>query len=155
MNKWYDRLQGVYSSIGELLRYNRIYGVVRRLGYSDANKLWEDNPMLCGSADPKDFGVAKANDDAKPGLLHLRGVDELAAVPVLLQREGSDCVVMTLFPPHGSRDQAATLAVSRGAEGNWLVGVYPSDQVTNAGADFDVFSHHIDDGTGTITLLSE
>lgn len=54
---WKQRVQEVYESLEELESYNNACGIAERLGYSDAESLWEDNPLIQGSTDPKDFKV--------------------------------------------------------------------------------------------------
>lgn len=56
---WKDKVRKVYSSLAELEHYNGIYGIARRCGYRTCKRLWHDNPMIQGSTDPKDFGLAK------------------------------------------------------------------------------------------------
>ena len=58
---WKTKVQKVYDSLEELKAYNNLYGIVKSCGYESAEKLWEDNPLLQGSTDPKDFGLAKVN----------------------------------------------------------------------------------------------
>ena len=55
---WKMRVQKVYSCLEELRAYDRTWGIVNRCkGFRSAKALWEANPVLCGSTDPKDFGV--------------------------------------------------------------------------------------------------
>jgi hypothetical protein len=56
---WKARVQEVYSSKEELEDYDSIYCIAERCGYRDAGKLWRDNPMIGGSVNPADFGLAK------------------------------------------------------------------------------------------------
>lgn len=56
---WKDRVQNVYTSLEDLRNYDSIYGIVARCGYLDAAALWNDNPMLQGSTNPGDFGIAR------------------------------------------------------------------------------------------------
>lgn len=56
---WKTKVKKVYSSLEELRAYDELYNIVSKCGYSDAEKLWNDNPFLQGSADPKDFGLWK------------------------------------------------------------------------------------------------
>lgn len=60
MKKWRSKVRKVYKSLDELIAYDEIYGIVKRCGYESAEKLWNDNPVLCGSTDPKDFGLAQS-----------------------------------------------------------------------------------------------
>ncbi len=52
---WKDRLQNIYSNKEEWLRYDENYGLSQRLGYDDPNQAWEENPLIQGSIDPKDY----------------------------------------------------------------------------------------------------
>jgi hypothetical protein len=40
------RIQDAYASLDELRAYDRGYGICKRLGYPDPDKLWVDNPLL-------------------------------------------------------------------------------------------------------------
>ena len=62
MKKWVARVQDVYSSLAELEQYDRIYGVVARCKYKSAKDLWEDDPLISGSVNPRDFGLATLKD---------------------------------------------------------------------------------------------
>jgi len=55
---WKDRVKKVYSSLDELINYNNIYGVVKRCGFRSAKTMWNKNPFIGGSVNPKDFGLA-------------------------------------------------------------------------------------------------
>ena len=59
---WKDTIQNVYESLEELQQYNEIYGVAQRLGFDSVEELWEKNPMVQGSTDPKDYKLASNND---------------------------------------------------------------------------------------------
>lgn len=59
MKTWKAKVREVYSSLDELRAYNRIYGVVRRCGARSAKSLWNENPLIGGSTDPRDFGKVK------------------------------------------------------------------------------------------------
>ena len=52
---WKARLQSVYESKEEWLAYSEIYGLANRLGYADANRAWDENPMVQGSTNPRDY----------------------------------------------------------------------------------------------------
>ena len=58
MKTWKARVQDVYDSLSELEMYDRIYGVVQRCGYTTAWDMWEKNPVIDGSVNPRDFGFA-------------------------------------------------------------------------------------------------
>ena len=62
---WRDRLRNVYNGDIEQFRaYDDIYGIAARLGYSSAEEAWRDNPMVGGSVNPVDFGLASDSDSA-------------------------------------------------------------------------------------------
>jgi hypothetical protein len=52
---WQDKLQNVYQSLEELMSYDRIYGICKRLGYEDPETCWQENPTIQGSTNPSDF----------------------------------------------------------------------------------------------------
>jgi len=55
---WEDRLQNVYDGgFEEFKAYSDTWGLARRLGYESAEAAWQDNPLVTGSVDPKDYGV--------------------------------------------------------------------------------------------------
>lgn len=55
---WKKRVRQVYDSLEDLQAWDEVYNVVKRCGYSSAKKLWEANPIIGGSTNPKDFGLA-------------------------------------------------------------------------------------------------
>jgi len=61
-NPWKDKVRDVYSSLTELRAYDRMYGIVGRLGYSSAKKLWDDNPVIGGSVHPEDLRVMRRHE---------------------------------------------------------------------------------------------
>lgn len=56
---WKDRVRSVYNSLAELEQYNDIYNIAQRCGYATAAELWADNPLIQGSTNPADFGLAR------------------------------------------------------------------------------------------------
>jgi hypothetical protein len=52
---WQDKLQNVYQSLEELISYDGIYGICKRLGYEDPAQCWEENPTIQGSINPSDL----------------------------------------------------------------------------------------------------
>jgi len=52
---WQLKLRTVYNSLKELQAYDSNYNIASRLGYSTANKAWEDNPTIQGSINPSDL----------------------------------------------------------------------------------------------------
>lgn len=57
--KFKMKLHKVYADKEEFLAYDIVYGIAKRLGYKDPEKLWKDNPTVEGSTDPKDFRISK------------------------------------------------------------------------------------------------
>lgn len=55
---WQAFLQDNYGSREAWLAYAETYGLAERLGYTDANKAWDDNPFIQGSTNPADFSIA-------------------------------------------------------------------------------------------------
>lgn len=56
---WVKRVQEAYSSLENLKDYNSIYLIATRCGYDSVEKLWNDNPIIQGSTNPRDFGLYK------------------------------------------------------------------------------------------------
>lgn len=52
---WKARLQDNYASYREWETYSDTYGLAGRLGYTTSAEAWAANPMVQGSANPKDF----------------------------------------------------------------------------------------------------
>lgn len=57
---WKDRVQNVYSRLEELENYDKIYNIVKRCGFNSSSELWKANPMIGGSINPQDFGLAES-----------------------------------------------------------------------------------------------
>ena len=55
------RVRESYASIDELIAYDEIYNIAQRCGYASAQELWDDNPMIGGSVNPQDFGIAQSS----------------------------------------------------------------------------------------------
>lgn len=53
------RLRENYADLDEFERYDRMYGLARRLGYKTAAGAWKANPTIQGSTDPADFRKVK------------------------------------------------------------------------------------------------
>lgn len=60
MKTWKSRVRAVWASLAELKEYDRIYGVAKRCGYQTAARMWQENPVVGGSTNPKDFGKVRA-----------------------------------------------------------------------------------------------
>lgn len=55
---WTSRLRANYADYEEFEHYSDTYGLHTRLGYKTPQAAWEANPMVKGSVNPEDFGVA-------------------------------------------------------------------------------------------------
>ena len=56
--KWVMRVQESYPSLEELEAYDQIYGIARRCGFGSAKELWDADPLIKGSVNPEEFGLA-------------------------------------------------------------------------------------------------
>ena len=52
-----SRLREIYDNYDEFLVFNKMYNITERLGYNTPKSLWEDNPIVQGSSNPKDFKI--------------------------------------------------------------------------------------------------
>lgn len=77
---WKDRLQNVYLSLEEFKEYDRIYGLVERLGFESTEEAWEANPMIQGSVDPADYKVVKEKKKSWKKLVSM-SLDKQGAKP--------------------------------------------------------------------------
>lgn len=59
---WRGSLRDVYSDFEDFEAYDSAFNIHSRLGYSDKNKCWEDNPIIEGSSLPSDFRIVNKND---------------------------------------------------------------------------------------------
>lgn len=62
---WKMKVREVYDNLEDLIWHDENYDVVRRCGYQDAETMWNENVLLQGSTNPKDFGIAKVNHKAE------------------------------------------------------------------------------------------
>ena len=63
-NKWKARLQEIYASPEEWEAYAETYGLLDRLNrsggkFETCQVAWDANPVITGSINPSDFGLAK------------------------------------------------------------------------------------------------
>jgi len=70
---WHDKVQNVYADIEELRAYDEMYGLLDRINktggkYESIEALWEANPEIKGSTNPKDFGMYRAKAKAAADL---------------------------------------------------------------------------------------
>jgi hypothetical protein len=61
-NPWKARVRDTYSTLEELEAYDETYGIVKRLGYRSARRLWDANPMIGGSVYPEDLRVIRRGE---------------------------------------------------------------------------------------------
>lgn len=59
MKTWKDKVQNIYSNLEELAAYDSVYKIAARCGYDSVYEMWMDNPVIGGSVNPKDFGIAE------------------------------------------------------------------------------------------------
>jgi hypothetical protein len=59
MQKWKARVRNVYASVDELRAYDDIYNIAKKCGFDCHKKLWEENPLIGGTTDPRDFGAVE------------------------------------------------------------------------------------------------
>jgi hypothetical protein len=57
MKIWIDKVQNIYSSLVELEVYDRMYNITERCGFKNVKEMWDQNPVIGGSVNPKDFGI--------------------------------------------------------------------------------------------------
>lgn len=57
-----ERIKNIYDDYQEFLIFNSMYNIAERLGYKSVRKLWEENPIIEGSSNPKDL---KIHEDVK------------------------------------------------------------------------------------------
>jgi hypothetical protein len=55
---WQSKVREVYSSLDELRAYDDMYCISKRCGFTSPQKLWKHNPLIGGSVNPEDFGLA-------------------------------------------------------------------------------------------------
>ncbi len=55
---WVMHVQESYPSLEELESYDEIYGIAKRCGFNSAKELWLADPLIKGSVNPEDFGLA-------------------------------------------------------------------------------------------------
>lgn len=56
---WRDRLQTVYDSYEEFVRYDALYGIAIRIGFKSTERAWNKNPLIEGSVNPSDLRRSK------------------------------------------------------------------------------------------------
>ena len=58
MKSWINTLNNNYVNFQNFVEYSNIFNVHERLGYETPLEAWGDNPIIGGSTNPDDFGVA-------------------------------------------------------------------------------------------------
>ena len=56
---WVSRLRANYFDFEEWVHYSDMYGLAVKLGYQTATTAWKENPIICGSVNPSDYGRDK------------------------------------------------------------------------------------------------
>jgi len=100
---WQDKLQNIYSSLEELISYNNIYGICKRLGYEDPAKCWEDNPTIQGSIIPSDLKRV-ANKNGKKQVVS-QNLETVKTLPKLNDRELTRALRDALIAEEGAIKQ--------------------------------------------------
>lgn len=59
--KWRVRLHKIYSDFEEFQAYDAVYNIGKRLGFRSIKTLWEENPIIEGSVNPKDLRIYKGS----------------------------------------------------------------------------------------------
>ena len=54
-----QNLQEIYDNYQDFLIFDSLFNITKRLGYKDSKSLWNDNPLVQGSTNPKDFKIVK------------------------------------------------------------------------------------------------
>ena len=81
---WKGRLQKQYADFEEFENYSTMYDLHTRLGYSSPEEAWEDNPMVTGGTDPKEYRKVKTKKKVSE---REEGPEVIATVYVGLGRE--------------------------------------------------------------------
>ena len=58
INGWKAKLHSIYANYQEFCSYDSMYGIAKRLGFSDPKIAWEANPKICGSVNPEDLSIS-------------------------------------------------------------------------------------------------
>jgi hypothetical protein len=58
INGWQAKLHSIYSNYREFCSYDSMYGIAKRLGFSDPKIAWETNPRIQGSVNPEDLQIS-------------------------------------------------------------------------------------------------
>lgn len=54
-----QKLREIYDNYTEFLHFNKMYNITERVGYVSPRKLWDDNPVIQGSSNPKDLKIVE------------------------------------------------------------------------------------------------
>lgn len=64
---WKATVQGTYNSFNALVAFDATYSIASRLGFRDARHLWDANPTITGSVEPRDLRVIIPRDEKIEG----------------------------------------------------------------------------------------
>jgi hypothetical protein len=73
---WKKKLHDVYTDKEDFLSYDEIYGITKRLGYEDPDKLWQDNPTVSGSTNPEDLKIVEGDSRKVYSLSELQSIEK-------------------------------------------------------------------------------
>lgn len=60
-----QRLKDIYENYDEFILFNKMYNITERLSFPSPRKLWEENPIIEGSANPKDLRIVELQNKEK------------------------------------------------------------------------------------------
>lgn len=72
---WKAKLHKVYTDFDEFERYDKMYNLAERLGFSHAEAAWDANPLIQGSTNPADYKVVIPKSQKVSGLYLSKKVD--------------------------------------------------------------------------------
>jgi hypothetical protein len=58
---WQGFLRENYESFAEFQAFSESYNLHERLGYTTPKAAWDDNPIVQGSTNPKDYSIVRPN----------------------------------------------------------------------------------------------
>lgn len=65
MKSWISLLRNEYNDFDEFERYDSLWDLASRLGYSNPKDAWNENPLVGGSTNPEDYGIVSISDVAR------------------------------------------------------------------------------------------
>lgn len=54
-----QKLKDIYDDYDDFLLFNKKYNITQRLNFPTPRKLWEENPVIEGSSNPKDLRIVE------------------------------------------------------------------------------------------------